>query len=59
MKNTDDETLAREKYESSEAKETYRRPPKRHSNRDTASGRFHPNVGLADIHALYGKKAKR
>lgn len=58
MKNTDDETLAREKYESSEAKETYRRPPKRHANRDTASGRFHPNVGLADIRALYGKKGK-
>lgn len=58
MKNTDDETLAREKYESSEAKETYRRPPKRHANRDASNGRFHPTVGLADIHALYGKKAK-
>lgn len=53
-----EESLAREKYESSEAKETYRRPPKRHTNRDAANGRFHPTVGLTDIQQLYAKKGK-
>lgn len=58
MKKPDEEKLAREKYETSEAKESYRRPPKRHSNRDSASGQFHPNVGIADIREQYAKKGK-
>lgn len=58
MKKPAEERLAREKYETSEAKETYRRPPKRHTNRDAASGRFHPNVAMADPRAMYDKKGK-